>query len=157
TAAEHGGRGGGRCEAVEWIVASYSTAWGGVDLCIQRLLQTVYPFFEIIAQVEMCRQCQTWAESRVGLEMTARLPHVTARARGGRQNRQTTERYVRGLLKRPIFFGNMQEHFAQERDLQRSIEQVAANELPGLDVLDVEFDAVAGVVRVFIDHPDGVD
>jgi ribosome maturation factor RimP len=53
---------------------------------------------------------------------------------------------------------HMQELYEQERALQdRCDEAVRAGSVPGLEVLDVEFDAPANTVRVFVDHPDGVD
>lgn len=50
----------------------------------------------------------------------------------------------------------MSSHFDRERELQGRIEKQLALALPEIDVLDVELDDRSELVRVFIDHEDGI-
>lgn len=51
---------------------------------------------------------------------------------------------------------SMSGHFERERELQGRIEAELQPALPEIEVLDVEIDDRAELVRVFIDHPDGI-
>lgn len=55
------------------------------------------------------------------------------------------------------FFFEQMGHFEQERHLQSQAEEAVARELPGVEVLDLEFDAARELLRIFIDSPSGVD
>lgn len=50
----------------------------------------------------------------------------------------------------------MGSHYEEERELQGRMEQTLAGAMPDVDVLDVELDLPQELVRVFVDHPDGV-
>lgn len=50
----------------------------------------------------------------------------------------------------------MSGHFERERELQGRIEAELRRALPEIEVLDVEIDDRAELVRVFIDHADGI-